>query len=71
MKVSDVQTRLINELTNTIPDSEPKIVTYNDETTNGNLTNGLISYLPTLAVGKLHYVKEQIHILIGERKEKA
>ena len=71
MKVSDVQTRLINELTNTIPDSEPKIVTYNHETTNGNLTNGLISYLPTLAVGKLHYVKEQIHILIGERKEKA
>ena len=71
MKISDLQSRLINELTNTIPDSEPKIVVYHHETPNEYLSNGLSSYVPVLAIGKLHYDQEQIHILLGERKEKA
>lgn len=73
MKVSDLKTRLLKELKTVIPDSEPKIVVYNRETLTieGDYPIGLPSHLPKLIVGKLQYDNEHIHILIGDRKEKA
>lgn len=72
-KIVDLQTRLIKELTTVIPDSNPKVVIYNRETLKfeGDFPTGLPSYLPLLSVGKLQFDHKQIHILIGDHKEKA
>lgn len=73
LKVSDLKSRLIQELITVIPESEPSIVIYHRDTKSfeGDCPIGLFLYLPTLMVGKLQIDNDQIHILIGDRKERA
>jgi two-component system, NarL family, sensor histidine kinase ComP len=73
MNVSDLKNRLIKELETVIPDSNPQVNVYNPET-HMNVSERYFdppSYWHNLSVGKLQYVNEQVHILIGERKESA
>lgn len=73
MKVSDLKNRLIKELETVIPDSNPQMNVYNPEThiIVSDRSFDPPSYWHNLSVGKLQYVNEQVHILIGERKELA
>jgi two-component system, NarL family, sensor histidine kinase ComP len=73
MKLSDLIIRLIKELKTVIPDSNPKMAVYNREAQmfEGDYPSGLSFYLPKLTFGKLQYDNGQIHILIGDRKERA
>ncbi|TSI05090.1 PAS domain-containing sensor histidine kinase [Lysinibacillus sp. BW-2-10] len=73
LKLSDLKNRLIKELETVLPEAQPLISIFHRETESfeGDFPIGLLSYLPTLAIGKIQYDNEQIHILLGERKEKA
>ncbi|MFJ8244829.1 PAS domain S-box protein [Peribacillus asahii] len=73
MKVSDLNNRLIAELKSVLPNSDPKMTVYHRESKRfeGDAVLGLSSFLSKLTVGKLRYDNEQIHILIGDYKEKA
>ncbi|SOC16601.1 two-component system sensor histidine kinase ComP [Ureibacillus xyleni] len=72
LKVSELKNRLIQELDTVLPDSEPVISIYHRQTDEfeGDNPIDLQSYLPKLIVGKLQYDHEQVHILLGERKDK-
>ncbi len=73
LKVSDLNNRLIQELNTVIPDAEPSIVIYHHDTKRfeGYCPNGLPACMPALIVGKPQYDHDLLHILIGERKERA
>lgn len=73
LKVSDLKSRLIQELNTVLPDAEPSIVIYHHETKRfeGDCPNGLLNYLPELMIGKPQYDHNLLHILIGERKGRA
>lgn len=73
MNVSDLKDRLLDELSTILPLSQPSISIYHRETETfiGAPPLGLLSYLTKLTVGKLQYDNEHIHILLGERKERA
>jgi two-component system, NarL family, sensor histidine kinase ComP len=73
MKISELKTRLINELKMIIPEAEPEFIVYNRE--NQSNEGGNSTFLPSnysnYTVGKLHEESGQIYILIGDRKEMA
>jgi two-component system, NarL family, sensor histidine kinase ComP len=73
MNVSDLTNRLIKELDTVLLDSKPQMIVYNRET---DMMEGDSLFEPSsnwhiLSAGKLQYENEQIHILIGDRKEMA
>lgn len=76
INVIDLENRLIKELRLMIPECEPKIHIINrkNSTIEDNPANLLFDFQssPTkLIIGKPQYENEQIHILIGDRKEQA
>lgn len=73
MKLSELKSRLINELNTALPDSDPQMLIYNRESQllEGEYPFNLSLDLTNLTVGKLKYENEQVHILIGDRKEMA
>jgi two-component system, NarL family, sensor histidine kinase ComP len=72
-KMSDLKTRLIQELNTVIPKSEPKIVIYHREnhTFEGEIDPEFLTQLFSLTVGKPHTIGDWIFILIGDRKDKS
>lgn len=63
MKISDLKTRLLQELQTILPTSDPRIVEYNRESRKAPIAQ--------LAVGKLEHVADKVWINIGERKDSA
>lgn len=73
MKLSELKTRLLNELNIIIPDAQPQIIIYNREKQliQGEYHAKLPSDFSSLNVGKLQEENGQIYILIGDHKELA
>ncbi|MFS0862323.1 PAS domain S-box protein [Fredinandcohnia sp. 179-A 10B2 NHS] len=73
LKVSDLKNRLIQELETVLPESEPSISIFHrkKKTFETNYPLRLSGYLAKMTVGRLLDDSEQIHILIGNRKERA
>lgn len=73
MKLSELKSRLKNELNSVLPDSEPQVVIYNrvSQSLEGEYPLNLLLNPTNLTAGKLKYDNEQITILIGDRKELA
>jgi two-component system, NarL family, sensor histidine kinase ComP len=65
MKVSDLKNRMTSEIVTVLPEAEPFMSIYQ------TMDVGLPTFFSKLTVGKLFDWKEQIHILIGERKDSA
>lgn len=73
LKVADLNNRLIQELETVLSESQPSISIFHRETEMfaGDTPVGLLPFLTKMSVGKLQYDNDQIHILLGEHKERA
>jgi two-component system sensor histidine kinase ComP len=73
MKISDLKTRLLQELLTILPSSDPEIFIYNWENTKieGDRFKELEPYLQDLNVGKLENVLDKVLIKIGIRNDSA
>jgi two-component system, NarL family, sensor histidine kinase ComP len=73
LNMSELKTRLMQELIKIIPDSEPQMIVYHRLTQmmEGDLDGPGLSYFPQLVAGKLHRANDRLSILIGDRKDGA
>ncbi|KAA9021603.1 PAS domain-containing sensor histidine kinase [Niallia endozanthoxylica] len=71
MKLSDLEERLIKEITFIFPHSKPNILKFHREKqkVEGRLYSAVEAQLSQLAMGKIEHISDKIHIRIGDRRE--